>query len=163
MQYGTVLRACVCAGLAGWGGAALARSSQDAQVDYIAQIEPVFEENCAVRGCHAGAIPQRGLSLEAGKSYEAIVDVASVEVKTAVRVKPGDPQNSYLFRKLKGEQAVLGGSGDRMPPEGDPLTDEQIALIEAWISQGALEEPEPSAVAPTTWSTVKRLVQQLLE
>src|SRR5207248_3185699 len=49
-------------------------------------------------------------------------------------IVPGKPAESLLFR------AVNGGGEDvpRMPKKGDPLSNEQIALIRAWIEQGAV-------------------------
>ena len=48
-------------------------------------------------------------------------------------IAPGDPVNSYLLMKVRGDERIVG---DRMPP-GMPLEAEQIALIETWIEAGA--------------------------
>jgi len=39
---------------------------------------------------------------------------------------------SYLVKRLRGE-----GDEDRMPLDHDPLSEEQIRIIETWIDQGA--------------------------
>jgi hypothetical protein len=49
------------------------------------------------------------------------------------RVKPGDPDNSYIVQKVEGTAAV----GGRMPLNREPLTAEQIGLLRQWISEGA--------------------------
>jgi hypothetical protein len=54
-----------------------------------------------------------------------------------MRVKPFLPDSSYLIHKIEGTQADVGGSGERMPRGGMPLTQAQIDLIRAWITVGA--------------------------
>ena len=56
----------------------------------------------------------------------------------AIRVIPGDPDNSYLIHKLDG--AVRGEAivGVRMPLGTGPfLTEGQIRVIRRWIELGA--------------------------
>ena len=53
----------------------------------------------------------------------------------AIRVVPGDPENSYLIHKLEGRPGIVGV---RMPQIGPPyLTDGQILVIKRWIELGA--------------------------
>lgn len=91
--------------------------------------------------CHAGAIAPEGLSLEAADSYSQLVNVASTEESSVLRVAPGDPDNSYLIQKLEGHAAV----GARMPYGGPYLDTAVIAVIRQWISDGA----PPSTTAAT--------------
>lgn len=156
-----LLLAWACAGSLCWAGTALAKAAQKKPIDFATQIQPIFDRNCATSFCHAGTNPRQGLSLEAGKSYENIVDVPSAEAPSAMRVKSSDAENSYLYRKLEGEQADLGGSGGRMPFGKPALAEDQIKLIEDWINQGALKEPPPTtAVEASAWGQVKRLVEE---
>ncbi|MBI4529901.1 MAG: hypothetical protein HY709_00110 [Candidatus Latescibacteria bacterium] len=76
------------------------------------------------------------MSLEEGKSYSNIVNKPSREAPSVMRVKPSDPDNSYLYRKIRGEQRSVGGSGERMPLGGS-LSSSQIETIKNWITQGA--------------------------
>jgi hypothetical protein len=63
------------------------------------------------------------------------VGVASAAKPDAVRVIPGDPDNSYLVRKLEGGPNIVG---ERMPRTGGPyLTDGQMLVIRQWIRRGA--------------------------
>ena len=73
-----------------------------------------------------------GLDLRAGASYGELVSVRA-ESEPFLRVVPGDPDGSYLVRKLEGRQSV----GDRMPQTGAPLDSIDLANIRNWISQGA--------------------------
>ena len=86
-------------------------------------------------GCHGGASPSAGMSLEASAAYSNLVNVTSGEKSGAVRVIPGDPNNSYLVQKLRGDPGIVGL---RMPRNGPPyLTDDQINLVIQWIVEGA--------------------------
>ena len=71
--------------------------------------------------------------LTAGRAYANIVGVSSVEMPQLQRVMPGDPSNSYLYRKITG----AGITGDRMPLNQPPLSEAQIALVRDWIRRGA--------------------------
>lgn len=84
--------------------------------------------------CHIGATAPQGLRLDAANSYNLLVGVPSTEVPSVLRVHTGDAVNSYLIQKLEGHASV----GARMPFGGPYLSDEQIAVIAQWISDGAL-------------------------
>jgi hypothetical protein len=98
----------------------------------------IFTPICSV--CHVGGGAPMGLRLDAANSYNLLVGVASTEVPSIMRVKPGDPDNSYIIQKLEGHAAV----GARMPFGGPYLTTDTIAFIREWITNGATQT---SAVA----------------
>ena len=76
-----------------------------------------------------------GLDLSPQVSYANLVGVASRGKVGAIRVVPGDPENSYLIHKLEGRPGIVGV---RMPQIGPPyLTDGQILVIKRWIELGA--------------------------
>jgi hypothetical protein len=91
----------------------------------------VFTPVCTV--CHSGANAPHGLRLDAANSYNLLIGVPSDEVPDLLRVKPGDPDSSYLIQKLEGHAAV----GARMPFGGPYLSSEVIAVIRQWITAGA--------------------------
>lgn len=93
----------------------------------------IFTPTCAQLGCHDPLGRQETLILSAGRAYTNTVGVASVEMPQLARVTPGDPSNSYLYRKITG----AGITGDRMPQNLPPLTDAQIRLVRDWIRRGA--------------------------
>jgi hypothetical protein len=103
-------------------------------VDFATQIQPIFDKNCALSGCHASDTASAGLVLNAGKSYGNLVTVVSTEVAPDKRVVPGNSAASYLIEKLTRAQPR---AGSRMPLGSDPLPDDQIALIRTWIDEGA--------------------------
>jgi uncharacterized protein (TIGR03118 family) len=97
----------------------------------------VFTPLCS--GCHNGSQPANGplpgsQNLTAGQTFLNIVGVASREQSTLMRVNPGDPDNSYLVRKVEG---AAGITGVQMPFGGPPLSQAQIDEIRSWIASGA--------------------------
>jgi len=97
----------------------------------------VFTPRCAV--CHDGSNPPNGalpgsMNLTAGNSFASLANVASKEQPAVLRVKPGEPANSYLIRKLEG---AAGIDGSRMPLGGPFLDQATIDQVKAWIAAGA--------------------------
>jgi len=87
--------------------------------------------------CHTnvGRAPSAGLMLTHDAAYDQIVNVASTRKAGAIRVIPGDPDNSYLVHKVEGLPDIVGL---RMPFSGPPyLTDGQILILKRWIALGA--------------------------
>lgn len=91
----------------------------------------VLTPNCT--GCHVGANAPQGLRLDAANSFAMLVNVASTEMPTLLRVKPGDPDNSWLVQKIDG-RATIGG---RMPLGRAALPQASIDLVRSWIAAGA--------------------------
>jgi hypothetical protein len=79
-----------------------------------------------------------GLDLSPQVAYANLVGVGSRGKPGAIRVIPGDPENSYLIHKLDGRPGIVGV---RMPQIGPPyLTDGQILVIKRWIELGAAND-----------------------
>ncbi|MDX1481030.1 MAG: CHRD domain-containing protein [Woeseiaceae bacterium] len=95
--------------------------------------ETIFTPTCATSGCHSGSNPPDGLDLTAGAAYANIVNVASVQMPSLLRIAPGNPDDSYLVRKVQGTGIVAS----RMPLGQPPLSQAQINLIRAWVEDGA--------------------------
>lgn len=110
----------------------------------------VFTPICSV--CHVGANAPHGLRLDAADSYHLLVGVPSDEVPSILRVKPGDPDNSYVIQKLEGHAAV----GARMPFGGPYLASDTVAVIRQWITDGA----QPAASASAASFALVRVVPQ---
>ena len=88
----------------------------------------VFTPICS--GCHGG---NAGLFLDAQNS-PSIVGRASTEQPSLQLIKVGDPDNSYLIRKIEGGPAI---TGSRMPLTGCCLPSATIQFIRAWVTAGA--------------------------
>lgn len=95
--------------------------------------QKVFTRSCAFSSCHgASASPAGGLSL-VGSTYERLVNVKATLAPDKQRVVPADPTGSFLFEKIAQDKP---SAGKRMPP-GQPLAEDEIAMIRAWIEAGA--------------------------
>ncbi|MBI4510082.1 MAG: hypothetical protein HY698_10645 [Deltaproteobacteria bacterium] len=103
--------------------------------------DEILAKHCAVASaCHSGSTPAEDLDLTPARAYLGLVGVPSVQQPSLLRVKPGDPGQSYLIIKLG-----LGDQGLRqkkiMPQNNRPLCPEKLAAVERWISAGAFENP----------------------
>jgi hypothetical protein len=87
-------------------------------------------------GCHTGGGTSLPASMDLTPShiYASIVSVASVEQPALQRVKPGDPNNSYVVQKLEGAATITFA---RMPLGGPYLDQATIDQVRAWITAGA--------------------------
>ena len=99
----------------------------------------VFTPTCAT--CHSGAAAPHGLRLDAANSYALLVGVPSDEQPSILRVKAGDPANSYLVQKISGTAAT----GERMPAGLPALPQATIDAIKQWITDGAMNDTAPAA------------------
>jgi len=91
--------------------------------------DQLFSPTCATAGCHGGT---QSPNLSAGKAYNNLVNVSSLENPTLLRVKPNDSENSFLIRKLRGQNTT------RMPLGGSQLSAAIIDSVVVWINKGAL-------------------------
>ena len=95
----------------------------------------IFTPNCAKAGCHTAASFAGNMILEAGQAYGQIVNRPAVGNSSLDRIEPGDPELSYLIKKLRGDPDI---TGDRMPQDNPgSLTQEQMDGIVGWVLAGA--------------------------
>ncbi|MCB1906142.1 MAG: hypothetical protein KDH15_02135 [Rhodocyclaceae bacterium] len=137
-----VIEAWIAAGMPAADPAATAavatapRPGPGEKVSY-ADVAPIFATRCAK--CHTDnglmGAPPEGFRLT---SYPATLSAAE-----RVRVVPGVPGASELLRRIRGL------SRPRMPFDGPPWLDEdEIALIERWIADGARNAKGEEAPIP---------------
>lgn len=89
----------------------------------------ILNKSCAFSGCHVSGSVNPNLS---GNSYSNIVNKQS---STGMNyIKPNDPTNSYLLKKLIGSSGI---NGSRMPLNSSPLSQDKIDIITEWINDGA--------------------------
>jgi hypothetical protein len=95
-----------------------------------AEVQTLVNARCTP--CH---ITQASAGMSLANDFTTnTVNVNSSQVATLKRIKPGSKDQSYLFHKIKGTHATVGGTGLRMPRNGPPyLTDTEIARIGAFI------------------------------
>jgi hypothetical protein len=86
--------------------------------------------------CHTNiaGTPGGNLTLSNALAYDQLVNVPSVGRPGVMRVRPGDPEASYLIHKLEGRSTI---EGLRMPLNPPFLTAGQVDVIRRWIQNGA--------------------------
>ncbi|MSU60271.1 MAG: hypothetical protein EXS35_19225, partial [Pedosphaera sp.] len=102
-------------------------------VDFAADIQPIFAQNCL--RCHGPERPKSRFRLD---NRESALKGGS----SGVDIIPGDSAKSPLIHLVARLDADLA-----MPPagKGEPLTREQVALLRAWIDQGATWSAETNS------------------
>jgi hypothetical protein len=106
-------------GLLALPGRLLAQDS----VDYLRDVKPILKQRCYA--CHGALKQQSRLRLDTGDNIRK-------GGRHGPAIKPANPAGSLLL-----ERVTDPDESSRMPPEGKPLTQKQIALLKAWIAQGA--------------------------
>jgi mono/diheme cytochrome c family protein len=131
----------VLLGLVFWTSTAVGQDNAEAaKVDFEREIEPILAARCIK--CHGPDKQKEGLRLDRAASAFRGGDSGEPGIV------PGDSAHSELFRR------ITANEHDRMPFKGEPLTADQIALIERWIDEGASwpEDGSVDADQPTHWS-----------
>jgi hypothetical protein len=139
-----LLAAAVSGGAAVWlaaVGLAAAPPARQPRVDYHTQIEPIVKRACLE--CHSQDKRRGGLSLA---SYADALDGG----RDGAVVRPGNGSGSAIIQRL------TGALDPQMPKDEDPLPKAEIALIQAWIDQGARETPD-GPPAPPPWDAPMEL------
>ncbi len=91
-------------------------------VSYSHHVQPLFKQSCNFAGCHDDGQNQSPLKLT---SYgNTVLSIPGVVV-------PRNPDGSLLGLRIQ------GSLGQRMPPSGYPLNQNQFTGIRTWIAEGA--------------------------
>ena len=96
-----------------------------ADVSFSEDVTPILEAKCVI--CHGGADENGAITKEMQldlTSYDALM----IGSEYGPIVEPGNVEDSVLWMMIE--------VGD-MPQEGDPLTAEELEVIQAWIAEGA--------------------------
>lgn len=122
-----------CGLLCGMSGHSMSLADEPSEsIDYVRQVKPILESRCYA--CHGALKQEAGLRVDTAAAIIAGGD-------SGAAITPSDSSASLLLARIASTDEF-----ERMPPEGEPLTAEQIQLIRAWITQGATapsdEQPE---------------------
>lgn len=100
----------------------------------------IIQERCSGQPglCHNGQF-EPNLSTTAN-TYAYLVNRPALENGTRLRVNPGDPDSSFIIDKLRNRNVQT-----QMPLGAEPLTEEQIGMVEDWIENGGLRSPDADA------------------
>jgi hypothetical protein len=145
----------VILGWAAWGSATTADaqestpSSAAVDIDFIKQVQPILAKRCFA--CHGPDEAESGLSFSDRESAFAETDSGEPSIV------PGDVDASTLIARVTSKDEF-----ERMPPEGDPLTADEIEILKSWIHQGAtwskhwafepMRKPVPPSVDDPSWN-----------
>ena len=133
-------------------------------VDFRHEILPILSGSCLE--CHGPDEETREAGLRLDQRESATSELES----GAYAIVPDQPDASELIRRVSSDD-----EDERMPPEGDPLTAEQIAKLTAWVAGGAsyeehwayraLSDAPPPSVANESWvrNPIDRFVLARLE
>jgi hypothetical protein len=115
-------------------------------VDFDKEIRPLLQEHCVE--CH-GAEKQKG-----GYRLDAKSIALTGGDNHAPNIIPGKASHSPLVKFISGEDEDM-----KMPPKGEPLSQEQIARIKTWIDAGAVWPESASAKLddPLDWWSLKAM------
>lgn len=129
--------------LAFLGALGLVATAAAAEISFNRDIRPILTKNCTT--CHGG-VKKAG-----GVSFLFREDLLGRGDSGRRLVTPGQPDESELIRRIRTRDPL-----DRMPPPDhhpEPLADADVALLSAWIEQGAewqdhwaYEPPSPQPV-----------------
>ena len=143
------------------------------EIDFVKEVRPLLRTRCI--SCHGPEESESGLRLDQQKRALEGGDNGRIIV-------PGKPAESRLLRIVAGQDDEVGA----MPPEGEgtPLSSDEIAVLKAWIAQGAvwpneaessdrsshwsyqpIKRPLPPAVRDVTWgdSAIDAFILERLE
>lgn len=119
MKYSAVLGLPVALMLVGCG--------KDPSVSYSEDVKPILQKHCVE--CHLNG----GAGFEASGFLIESYDSLMKGTKFGPVIVPGDSISSSLYRLVAGEV----DPSIRMPHQKDPIAEQEIAVIETWIAQGA--------------------------
>lgn len=98
-------------------------ADEPAKVDFETQIYPLFAKSC--HSCHDAKKKTSGYRLDSKTA-------ALGEGEIGRPIVPGSAAESPLVAYIAGDEPGL-----EMPPEGPPLSADEIALIRRWVDEGA--------------------------
>jgi cytochrome c553 len=121
-------------------------ANEAARIDFFEKkVRPILVSHCYT--CHsADTKPSGGLRVD---DRNGLLTGGN----TGPAVVPGDPDKSLLLRRVTQKDAKR-----RMPLEGKPLSDEQVAVLSSWIKDGAAW---PRVLPPLSFGRTKHRYETL--
>lgn len=95
-----------------------------AELDYARDVQPLLARRCFA--CHGPDQAEGGLAF-----HEAELALGESE-SGEYAIVPGDPDSSAMLARVTSDDEY-----ERMPPEGEPLKDNEVAILKQWIEEGA--------------------------
>ncbi len=131
-----------------FAAAATADLATAKNIDFAQDIQPILAKKCF--SCHGPDVAESSLSFAARDAAFAETDSGNHAIV------PGDLEGSVMLDRITSDDEF-----ERMPPEGDRVSESEVRLIRGWIEQGAqwekhwafqpLSRPQPPAVEAPQW------------
>lgn len=112
----------LCVAILGISPPSAAARQTTKAIDFVRDVQPIFRQHCYE--CHGPKQQMNNFRLDRRRD--------ALRGGTVPQIGRGNSAGSRLFHRLRGTTY-----GQQMPPTG-ALPDEQIAVIKAWIDQGAV-------------------------
>jgi mono/diheme cytochrome c family protein len=118
----------------------VAGAEQVLAADYEGSVKPLLKERCFP--CHGALRQESDLRVDTARAMQE-------GGLSGPAIEPGSAEASHLVERIRSEH-----EGERMPPEGRPLSPEEIQLIVRWIEQGAHapKDEQPEADPSNHWA-----------
>lgn len=117
-------------------------------LDFARHVQPILAAKCMK--CHGSGEGKSGLAFDTRERALAVAESG------AAAIIPGKPDESEVISRI-----TTSDESTRMPPEGKPLTEAEVAILKRWIGEGAtwskhwayrpLVRPEAPAVKDKAW------------
>lgn len=112
---------------------------KEEKISFNQDIRPILNKNCL--GCHGGVKQSGGLGLVFRENALGKTESGKFAII------PGNPKNSEMMHRIRHTDPEM-----RMPLDAPPLSEEEMALIEKWIKQGADWEEHWAYIKPAALS-----------
>lgn len=99
-------------------------ASHQGTVDFFRDVQPILETKCY--DCHKGGKAKGDLKLD------ALADALKGGESDGAAIVPKHPEKSSIIARVSTDDVE-----SIMPPKGEPLSKEQVAVLNKWISEGA--------------------------
>lgn len=145
VQYAIAASAAVVMAACGTDGSSSTEVKCEAESTFAQVQQQIFEGyGCTASACH-GESAQGELDLRAPSAYASLINVEALS-GDYMRVFPGEQDLSLLYQKVAAKTegfqlATLENpiSGGAMPTSNESLSENDLALLRAWIRAGAPE------------------------
>lgn len=115
---------CACMAAATFVGTGLAQDESQSTVKFNRDVKPILAKKCF--SCHGPADQEGSLRLDER-------EVATGEADSGeIAIVPGSPEESELIRRITSHDEF-----EKMPPEGDAVSAEDVEVLKTWIREGA--------------------------
>src|SRR6267142_4599482 len=110
----------------------LKAESKPAKVSYYREVRPILQANC--QGCHQPAKSKGGYVMT---EFKRLLSGGDSEGEAIV---PEHPEKSAILKMITPQDGEV-----KMPKGKTPLMENDVAVIRAWIEQGAEDDTPPDA------------------